>query len=522
MHYVTHNTPPKDIKISISNSIIFGLLVSAFFWALAAALNNSNANTIAATVSAVIDVYLLYHLIKVGMFCVSLLKTGSLFLSLSLSFGWLISIIIHFFTLDYSIDYTLQLISINAGQYAFGVLYASIFALSLGCLSISPILSRMEMRVALSIKSLRLTPTYIPVIFLIILSLLDLFLISSGIIGQRKFGISGQNVGEVEFYIPFLEMALGSQIALNSLALSRFNFKTELLSIKSLAIAVSLILTLFIYFSKGRTGLIFFAVMHFVWITFISGRLPRFKTLIIITAIGVPIYYNAMLASNMARNMRYDTRTGTEVSGLNVAIGSATALKDTNVRAQQARRTALNLSTRPLLAASLSASMQKANHDWKYLNGQYLVNSLIWTIPRALFPNKVDVENAEVLMASNGIVTGYSDVADSLYFAGYVDFGWFGLIIYPIIIYTIAFFILFMCEILGPAFSLVTLSSAIYAFTFGMGEASVTGWLVMPRNMFLLFLIFPFGTFLFSHFSGRRGGKIRPRYGRRHVASPPR
>lgn len=521
MHSVTQKTSSKTIKTASSSSIIFGLLTSVIFWALAAALNNSTLNTVAAMASTVIAVYFLFNLIRAGMFCVSLLKTGSLFLSLSLSFGWLVSIFIHSSTLGYSIDYTLQAISIDAGQYALGVLYACIFALVLGCLSASPTLSRMEARVAFSIQRLRQVPISAPILCLIILSALDVLLIASGIIGQRKVGIAGQKVGEVAFYIPFLEMAFGSQIALNGLVMSRLNWKNDVFSIKFLVIVASLVLTFFIYFSKGRTGLIFFAVMHLVWIILISGRMPRLKALVIIAAIGAPIYYNAMLASNMARNMRYDAHTGAEVSGLNVAISSATALKDTSVRAQQAQRTALNLSTRPLLATSLSTSMQKQHHDWRYLNGQYLVNSIAWTIPRALFPNKVDVENAEVLMASHGIIASFSDVADSLYFAGYIDFGWFGLIIYPFLVYMIAFSILWMCEILGPAFSLIALSAATYMFTFGMGESSVTGWLVLPRNTFLLFLVFPFGAFLFSQFTGQRG-EFRSKYGQRRVASPPR
>ena len=516
---------PSSTRASRANSLnlihpVFGILIAVIFWSFAAAANESVINTVSATVTFFVTIYCLMNAMSRGIFCVSLLTTGALFLNFALSTGWLIANFIHLFTLKYSIDYTLEAMSITAGEYAFGVVFAGIFALAMSLLSLAPVITRLESRVLQTIIKLRKYPLNTIITWVSVITIFDIVLILTGVVRQKSIN-TGSELGHVAFYMPFLTMAFNVQIPLNSLIISKIDSNFRFISNRFFILILSVLSSLFIFFSQGRTGFVFCIMAHLAWFSLFKGRLPKFRSFVIALIIGLPIFYNVILANNIARTMRHDSRSGTSVSSLDAVITSATAMKDTSVRQQQALKTAQNLSSRPLVATPLAISMQQSRHDWQFLGGQYLVNSSLWTVPRVIFPDKVDVANAEDLLSSQGILQRSTDVSDSLYFGSYVDFGWFGTILYPIVIALLWIFILWMCGMQGPIFCLIALSACTAIFTVGMGETAVTELILTPRNILILFLLMPALTLLTSSLKGGRAASIGSRL-RRRTASPPR
>jgi hypothetical protein len=472
-------------------------------WSIATPLDNATANTISAIITAILTVPPVINSLNDKTFCFRPLQMGGFLLNLNLSAGWIISSFAHLTVLKYPIDMTLSALGLSAGSYALAIFYASVFSIFMTIISTAPAIADTETKIFSKIISLRSTPISKISLWSLIISIIDIALIMKGIVGQRSINTSLSGTGEIAFYVPFVDMIFSAQVALNALMLAIIINNRKLKSSYSLVLAISFALSLFIFFSKGRLGFIFCLVMHLAWFATFFGRLPKVKSMFILAAVAVPLISNAMVMGNMARNFRVDARTGQTASGLSAAINTATALQDTRVRDEQNKRTLVNLSYRPLVAAPLATAMSHSQYNRDFLGGKYLVNSAVWSIPRVIFPGKVNFENAEVLLASHGIIQSATDTSDSVYLSAYVDFAWFGVIFYPLIIALLWITPALMCLARGPAFSIITISVISYMFATGVAESAVTGWISTTRNIFILFVAFPLVELLLPKKAGQ-------------------
>ena len=88
----------------------------------------------------------------------------------------------------------------------------------------------------------------------------------------------------------------------------------------------------------------------------------------------------------------------------------------------------------------LAVSIETENTQKKFLLGENIFNNIIWTIPRVIFPQKVNFDVKEDLMSKFGV--NFTDTSDSIYLFSYLDFWIFGIILYPLILFFYWYFII--------------------------------------------------------------------------------
>tara|TARA_Y100000741_G_scaffold365124_2_gene359317 strand:+ start:416 stop:1927 length:1512 start_codon:yes stop_codon:yes gene_type:complete len=129
----------------------------------------------------------------------------------------------------------------------------------------------------------------------------------------------------------------------------------------------------------------------------------------------------------------------------------------------------------------------------KYLYGKLIRNHLIFSTPKAIFPNKNDYPISEILISTTTDSPLYNyDTVDSLQSFSYVDFGIFGLILYPILL-VILFYIFYTFinyKKINSLTSLLILMLFIPSYSLRVVELNISDWFVLIRNIIIFILIF--------------------------------
>lgn len=128
--------------------------------------------------------------------------------------------------------------------------------------------------------------------------------------------------------------------------------------------------------------------------------------------------------------------------------------------------------------------MKKKNH----LLGENILNNIIWTVPRVIFPKKINFEVKEDLMSKFGVY--FTDTSDSIYLFSYLDFWIFGILLYPLILFFYWYFIIFLFTFrnYNPLILIFFISKGLLLF-FSFGEGGSLGYFVYARDLVIISIL---------------------------------
>ena len=148
-----------------------------------------------------------------------------------------------------------------------------------------------------------------------------------------------------------------------------------------------------------------------------------------------------------------------------------------------------NLKTRGFVITGLIAIYN--DEDYYPLLGEDIFYSSMKAIPGVIFPGKYVFPSQEGLYNQRYSLTGVRDIADSFYLSSFVDFYWFGSILYPLIMFTILNIYLKLINRQSRSiFGLILLVSILFSYSLSGGEGTMIGFFVMLRNGIILFILF--------------------------------
>jgi hypothetical protein len=159
-----------------------------------------------------------------------------------------------------------------------------------------------------------------------------------------------------------------------------------------------------------------------------------------ILLISIPFFSSAFQYFNFLRSDIVYSKSG-DLKGkenfLSTSINYLKIWKLDEVRNIEKYRTRKNLSSRPLLAEPLARSIQLDSSEKTYGFGRISFNNLIWAVPRLILPNKeiIAPENESYIYNYMPIHDKSIDTHDSLYWYSYAEFSYFGLIIFPFLLF---------------------------------------------------------------------------------------
>jgi hypothetical protein len=131
----------------------------------------------------------------------------------------------------------------------------------------------------------------------------------------------------------------------------------------------------------------------------------------------------------------------------------------------------------------------------EFLNGRLLFSQFIQVIPSVIYLRKVDHATQEDLIATKTNSPLYfMDTVDSLHSYSYIDFGFLGLIIYPLIINFLIFIFYKIITIknLTNLTAIFITALILELITIRSIETNLTYWFVLIRNLFVFMFFFNF------------------------------
>ena len=457
-------------------------------WLLAAALESEVLASIAAVFGLVMAAAWGRALLRQPMRMLGFLRLGSVSLLAMMSLSWLMAQFFNFSALNQSLTVALvNDVGTTLTYYAMAVAYTLIFAAVLGFLGELKRIRYLEAHAVSGLLAARNIRSSRLLALIMIVCMLEIVLILTGVISYRTFAIEGFDEGRIAWYLPLLEFIFAAQVALNALAISQLTAPLALRSFSVAVIAISVLLILFITFTRGRSGFIFCAILHLYWAVLFIGRVPKMKKLLALSLLILPIVYTGSLLNNF---MRSGAVSDLDVKNLGAVAFFSKGLQlwrsDQSLQAVERARSAANLASRPLVAQPLAKCMALPSEHKNFLLGENLFNSAVWAIPRFIFPDKVRYPIQEDLLYANFPV-GTEDTADSPYLYAYADFGYAGIIIYPALLAGFWMSILLLARLphVSSLGVIVIMAVWIPNFTLNLGESGMTNWYAMLRNTVL-------------------------------------
>jgi len=322
------------------------------------------------------------------------------------------------------------------------------------------------------------------IIFFIIF--LEIVLNLTGFIEYRGLDNENFKIGIIDPWIPYLDYIFHFHIALTSLLIvksrDKFNVKN------SLIIILSVLLIGYFFFTRGRSGFILASIEIFFWYCFFNKSAPKLKSIIFSLIIIIPLIYSLSLFNQLLR-MSVNTQNDNYKQSLIEQITNAYDLwQIRDMREINNEKNNQNLTFRSLVVTPLAISINLKGPQKQNLLGETILNNFIWTIPRIIYPGKINHPVGEPLMGKFGLY--FADTSDSLYLASYMDFWWFGILIYPMLFYFYWRFLLYIITFknFDPLIVLLIVSTSLPYF-FGIGESSVLGFFIFMRNSVILLII---------------------------------
>ncbi len=335
-------------------------------------------------------------------------------------------------------------------------------------------------------------------IFIFILSSIavELYYYFSGLIGFQATGAFVlKNTQDMStWYTQFFDFILIFHLILNILFLN--SFKNEKISIYILLFLIFSFLLNFMFFSlfEKRSIIIFFLINFFVYFIFNKNKIISSKMFFIYLFSFFLIFQSWSFLSG--------------VRGLNILAGDEglplkeivkegkifSMFTDESTKKSGQSHAVENLSKRILNNVELATIFHYNSTDKNsYLYGKLLFSYIIQALPQVIYANKQAHITGEDLISTITSSPQYADdTLGSFQSSAYVDFGLFGIIIYPIMINLL---ILILYKII--AFKKISNLSGIFIsslflplITIKIIETSPTSWFTLIRNILLFIIIF--------------------------------
>lgn len=241
-----------------------------------------------------------------------------------------------------------------------------------------------------------------------------------------------------------------------------------------------LVALLMLLITQGRRGLVYPALTIIPMARYAGYQWNRLTvSRILLVASGVAFLFVGVLTYQLLR------LAGGSVSSRSISAETARAAQ----WAQEGQAwkiattsTAQNVKRRTLLVVFLSDLLYQARTQ-QTADGRDMLLQIEWAIPSAIFPNKPTI--AEEDLASETYHLFYPDESNSLFTAGALDFGLWGVLIYP-------FVIVMMCSLTqrmaSHYFSYEVALFALFMFTLVMiaPEQQMNSYFVQIRNLLAL------------------------------------
>lgn len=437
---------------------------------------------------------------------INLLKVSMATLVFIQNLAWLSSSLLHRFSLNISIEESLKK-GLNGGltfsYFAVSVVYATLFSLALSWMASNKQVRKLEIGLCHKLSNIEKISLNRIVLILVLILIFELVLIFTGVLGQRSIIVEGLQKGERPAWSVFLDSMLPLHLLLNAYFAHRIFTSLRRNYFFILVQIVSVAIILFVYFNKGRTSLVFSLLAQAYWFIFFQRTRPNLLKTIPIVYILYLVLSEVLLFSNFIRSNNSGL-TNWKGSAIEVVPLAWKRFKDTPSMATiEAARTKRNVSTRALVIIPLALSIQLPEERKDFMFGKGLLHCFIWAIPGPLFPNKSDYPALEILLYQYFPIGTY-DTANSIYLSSYTDFGWFGLFLYPFVIWIIWVGILYLLrdKRLKSLFILLVLGMFFQLAILGIGEGSMTSWFIACRTIFVFYIF----NMLYSYFEKR--GKI--------------
>lgn len=457
-------------------------------------------NTIVADLSGIIGViacviWIWNGVVGKSLEMVRFVRLGAAWLCLIQNFSWLTASYLHRFSLDIPIEQSLSTNMANGtsvAYYALAILYTSCFCMFLSFFGSLKSVLKLEIAIYLLLRSLKKIKIKTLTFALLIPIGIEIFMIASGIVGQRTLVIEGYSEGELPGWLVFYDTVLTAQIIFNALLTNLILKRTQSKKVKFewIILILSVLILFFIFFNKGRGATVFSLLTLGYWFVFYNEMKPKFYKVIIIISIIYPILSQILLFNNFIRS---------RAAGLDVWRGSAIEVvpqawekfqQSDELQMLEGKRTERNLSTRPLVAMPLAMCIELDKDKKRFMLGKNILHSFIWALPGPVFPNKADYPILEGLLYEYFPI-GEADTVDSIYLSSYNEFGWLGMMIYPalltglwmVVITCIKFFKLSVIT------AVICISIFFEMFILGIGESAVNNWLISFRTLVLWIIV---------------------------------
>ena len=210
-----------------------------------------------------------------------------------------------------------------------------------------------------------------------------------------------------------------------------------------------------------------------------------------ILLISIPFFSSAFQYFNFLRGDIVYSSLGNlknKENFLSTSINYLSVWKLQEVKDIEKYRTGENLSSRPLLAEPLARSIQLDSSEKIYGLGRISLNNLIWTVPRLILPNKNVIAPAAEnnLYKYMPIHDDSIDTHDSLYWYSYAEFSYFGLIIFPFLLFL---YWKLIAQISSRYFKsialMLVLTFFLKFFVMYFFTSSMITWFIGLRNFFI-------------------------------------
>jgi hypothetical protein len=445
-----------------------------------------------ASIIAFISITWFWRLFANPVNLVSLLSVGAISLIAILNTGFIMAWSASVIGVQREFQETLNIVHVSIASYSIAVFYASAFSAILALYGMTPFIRVLEKNLTTRLLSIGVISGGVLLLSIGVCLAIDLLAFKSGVLRFREIVTDGAQQGRLAWFVPILESVFGMQIFLNSVLLERGSRRCAVNWILLIFGIASMGAVLFVYFNKGRGPFVMALALHFFYWCFLRGGRPSMKWMIFL-AIGACVAIPPVLAAN---NYLRSNTTNLENIGVNnnpfeFAAAGFERLHNARVASMERASSMENLSTRPLVANPLAKCITMPIEVKTFMYGKNIVNSFIWAVPRLLYHNKIRYSAMEGLLYRYfPDISFLKDTPDSLYLYSYTDFGWAGLVIYPLIVAGLWAIALLMMLCIRNPFSLWLIFSAWPPmFLLNIGESSATAWFLTERNTLMLLIV---------------------------------
>lgn len=497
----------------LGKSIVFWVFSTCPLWLLSSITGSIALADIASVWGSLIMLLCFFNVIGKSVEMVRFLRIGAIALSIVQNLSWVTASSIHKFSLNLSIEKTLSgamMGGLTFSNYALAIFYVCVFSTVIAYLGSLKIVNEKEKIVCNSLLQLRDMPIINLRYILTVLTVIDIVLIFTGVIGQRSIIIEGNEEGQQSLWIVLYDSVMPAQIIFNSLLLYRLQ-KDESNFFNWIILVLSILFLSYVYFTKGRSAFVFSITAFGYWYYFFLGGKPKVIRLVIIILVLYPIISQILLFSNFIRGVNgfSDWQSRSAIELLPEAwerFSSSTSL----LKEEEASTTS-NLASRPLVTIPLALCIQYPEERKSFTLGEDIKNSFIWVIPSAIFPDKKSYPIQENLLYQHFRIGRdmEQDTADSIYLSSYTEFSWFGLIIYPSLLFLLWYGMttLFTSWKLKGFISVINISMFFTLFILNIGEGSIMSWLVALRSFVFWMIIYR--LFLYAKSSKKNKSMLR-------------